>query len=107
MRQILKQLITVTRPTFAQGNNLGVGTGTTTVYSNVAASVQPASSSAMIFYAQRQLKITQTVFVAGDLAFQRGDRITDQNGVQYAVIGWRDLSGRKKVMAVDCEEFVP
>ena len=106
MRQLLgKQTITVLRPTATQGTNMGISTTTTAVYSNVAASIQPATSSVMVFYAQRQLKVTQTVFVAGDLAMQRGDKITDNNGVNYAVVGWRDLAGRKKVMAIDCEVY--
>lgn len=105
MRQLLKQTISVTRPTSTQGDNFDITPGTTTVVSGVAASIQPATSSVQLFYAQRQLKITQTIFVAYPLSLLRGDRISDGT-VTYVVVGWRDQAGRNKVQAIDVEEYV-
>lgn len=104
MRQLLKQTITVNRATTAPGSNMGIETTTNAVYEDIGASVQPATSSVMLFYAQRNIKVTQTVFVAGTLDLQRGDTVT-VGSTTLQVVGWRDLTGRGRVMAIDCEEF--
>lgn len=105
MRQLLKQRITVNRPVKTQGSNMGTVTTLTAVYTDVAASVQPASSAVMLFYAQRQLKVTQTIYVAQPMDLVRGDRIT-HGALTYSVIGWRDLAGRGRVLAIDCEDYL-
>ncbi len=104
MKQLLKQTITISRATTASGANMGVETTPLAVYEGIGASVQPATSSIMLFYAQRNIKVTQTVFVAGTLDLQRGDTVA-VDGRTLQVIGWRDLTGRGRVMAIDCEEF--
>ncbi len=102
MLQLLKQTISVRRATVSNSNNLGIATSYTDAYTNVAASVQPVTSSVQMYYAERQLRVTQTIFVAGTLALQRGDLVNDGT-LNYNVVGWRDLSGRGKVMAIDCD----
>ena len=104
MRQLLKQRVNIVRPVYTNDDSLGVNTNTTIAYSNLPASLQPATSSVMDFYAQRQLKISHTAYVAGTPTLERGDYLTF-NGVQYAIIGARDLSGWGKVTAIDLELF--
>lgn len=95
-------LVTVTRPTYGQGSNLGITTSGTTAYSNVPATIQPATSSVQQFYAERKLSVTHTVFTTQQLALKVGDQITTPlNTNTYQVQGWRDLSGLGKVLAID------
>jgi hypothetical protein len=83
---------------------MGVSQSNTVVYENLPASVQPATGSVVNYYATRQLKITKTIFVAGVIDVRRGDTIT--HGTEtYQLVGWRDLSGRGKVMALDVEDY--
>lgn len=106
MRQLLKQTVSVLRPTTSQGNNFGVVSTNAAVFTGVAASVQPATTATEDFYAQRQLSVTFTVFVASPLALQRGDIVSDGTN-SYQVIGWRNLAGRGQVTAIDCVEYLP
>lgn len=105
MRQLFKQSVTISRPTITQGNNFGVVSTPAAVFSNVPASVQPATTSTMEFYAQLQQTVTFTVFVAGTLDLQRGDILSDGTRT-LRMIGSRDLSGRGKVTAIDCIEYL-
>jgi hypothetical protein len=104
MQQLFNKLITVNRPAYGQGSNFGVTSTTSAAYSNIPASVQPATSTVQDFYAQRQISVTQTVFVdqaAYNLSLKRGDIINDGT-LNYQVQGWRDLTGRGRVLAIDC-----
>lgn len=102
MRQLLNARISVSRQTYSQSNNMGIDSTAANVYTNVPASIQPATSAVQYFYSQRQIQITQTIFVAGSLALVRGDSISDGT-TSYEVRGWRDLSGRGRVFAIDCQ----
>ncbi len=102
MRQLLNTRIDIVRPTNTSGNNMGISQTLTDAYEDIPASVQPATSSIRQYYAQRQLTVTQTIFVAGTLELQRGDRITE-GSTTYNFVGVRDLSGRRRVTAIDCE----
>lgn len=105
MRQLLRQAVTIYRKTQTQDSNLGVSSTSSAIY-NIAASVQPASGSVMLFYAERQLKVTVSIFVAGTLDLQRGDTVTGGSET-YVIVGWADLSGRERVTRIDCENYVP
>lgn len=57
-------------------------------YTDVACDVQPASSSVMLRYMQRQLTVTHSVFLATDIAAKPDDRLAF--GSRYFLIrGYR------------------
>ena len=101
---MFEKLATVQRPTYGQGNNLGITLSNSNAYTNVPVSVQPASSSVQEFYGQRQIAVTDTIFTYQQLTLKRGD-VFVVGSVSYQVQGWRDLSGAGRVLAVDCIEY--
>lgn len=102
---LMKQLITVQRPTVSQDASLGQVPTYSNAYSNVRASVQPASGSVLFMYAQRNIKVTHSIFTETQVAIRVGDRLYDGTNT-YQVTGVANLISLGAVYRIDCELYM-
>ncbi len=72
----------------------------TTVYSSVAAWVQPAMSQVVAEYGERELSVTHSIFVATAMTLREGDRVVYGSGY-YVIRGHRNVGGLNKLWRVD------
>ena len=98
---LLRQQVTVNRPTYGQDSSGGITSPTSAVYTNVAASVQPTTSAVQLMYGQRNLSVTHTIFVTQSVIIHNGDIIV-YNSNNYKVQGVRDLISLARIKAIDC-----
>lgn len=105
-RHLMRNLVTVSRPTVSQDSSLGQVASYTNIYTNVPANIQPASGSAAFLYAQRNIKVTNTIWVDTLLTIKVGDRITSGT-TTYIVVGFRNLIEMNRVWGFDCEVYLP
>lgn len=101
----MKQLISVTRPSYGQDASFGITpvatSSYTTVYSNIPASIQPASTSIQMLYAERQLVVSHQIFVDTAITVKNGDIVSDGTN-EYKVTGFENLISLGLVYRIDC-----
>ncbi len=86
-------IVSVSRPPFGVDLSGGISqTPATSAYVNVRATVQGATSKQQIYYQQRGLETTHTVYTETPLVLHSGDTINDGT-YNYRVIGWADWTG--------------
>lgn len=103
MLQLLVKLVTVNRPTATKDSEGGISESYTAVYSDVPCSVQPAATKDIQLYAQRQVQITHTFFVAKAMTLKPGDRLA-YNSRTFLFQGMRNLIELGRVYAIDALE---
>lgn len=101
----MNKTIDVKRPTYSQDASFGQSTTMTTVYDDVPASIQPASGTDLVMYAQRLLKITHSIFVDTAIVVKTGDIINDGTN-SFTVVGFEDLIRLQRVYKIDCALYM-
>lgn len=80
--------------------NLGHNETFTAIYSNVVASVQPASAAVRDVFSRSGLEVTHTVYLPGVYTLMAGDRMV-QGSTYYIVTGpVADVAGRGRTTRV-------
>lgn len=77
----------------------------TPVYSYIAASVQPASTTIIDIYSRRNLEVTHMVYTGKAIAVQIGDLVVFGNR-QFYVMGFRNLLENGRLYEMTCREIM-
>lgn len=103
-RHLMKKRITVTRPSSTSDASAGISSTSTTLYSDIPASVQPVAADAKWMYHARDIMVSHQVYVDQELDLEADDVIT-YDGRTFIVTGIRDLIELGRVWEILCYEF--
>lgn len=95
----------IQRPTPTKGTSGGEIDFLADVYSDLPCCVQPASGTDLVFYNQRNIQVTHTIFTDRAVSVRNGDTIT-YNGRTFILKGVRNLIELDRVTALDCYEYL-
>lgn len=92
----------VYRPTFTHDTSGGKAKSYSLAATDVPCNVQPAPSTVMQDYGQRDEVVTHTIFYLQPVAIGIGDRLVFKGG-NYRVVGKRDTLQKQTLYRVDVE----
>lgn len=104
-------LITVERPTTTVDSSAGTKRDNwlpVPRLTNLPANIQAYSGKERLQFAQRQLLMTDKIFLAGkyDTLIQRSDRIKDSSGRIFRLITLTDVGGQGRLTKIEAQEFL-
>lgn len=105
MRHLLKQRVTISRPTIEPDAVGGQSRTYATLYEDLPASVQPVTTQWLALYGSKDIKISHLIFVADPVSLLADDRIT-YDGRTFVVTGVRNLVELSRVWEIACYEFL-
>jgi len=95
---------TLQKPTVSQDTSGGpVREPFVDVLTGIACDLQPAGSTTVLAYAQRQIRVTHQVYLTRDVAAKTGWRFLFA-GKKYVVKGYQNEAGRSRLWVADVEE---
>ncbi len=75
---------------------------------NIPANIQAYSGKERLQFAQRQLLMTDKIFLSGDYStlIQRSDRLRDSTGRIFRIITITDVGGQRRLTKIEGQEFL-
>ncbi len=105
LKTMMKQKADWKRPGTAQDTtNTEYISGEAVVKANVRVCIQPAAAKEILFYQQRGMEITHTIFSTTTDGWRKDDRLY-YGDRKFYVLGVRNLIELNRVVALDCLEY--
>jgi head-tail adaptor len=74
---------------------------------DIPCAIQPVSATSRIALGQRMNYVTHKVYLDQDIGLKRKDRLRDQDGRLYLVVGYENSAGRDELWIVHVREQQP
>lgn len=99
--------VTLQRPEFVKDSHGGTVETFSDVaaYSGVDAAVNPMSSAERQAFSQRMLTTTHKIYVRESPPWKRTDRLEDDAGRKFRILGVHDLAGRGELYLIEAREM--